>query len=135
MMNSVARVTMNDGSPVRTTMIPLITPETRGQDHRDEDRQPDRQVADTSVTQDPDDDPGEADHRSDREVELAGDHQQRDGRADDPDLGRDVEVVERAGDRQERSAAARATDRIAKTIQTKTTMTSAPAAGGRAGAG
>jgi hypothetical protein len=26
MMNRVARVTMNDGNPVRTTMIPLITP-------------------------------------------------------------------------------------------------------------
>ena len=26
MMNSVASVTMNDGKPVRTTMIPLITP-------------------------------------------------------------------------------------------------------------
>jgi hypothetical protein len=26
MMNSVASVTMNDGSPVRTTMRPLITP-------------------------------------------------------------------------------------------------------------
>src|SRR6266404_5774329 len=26
MMNSVARVTMNDGSPVRTTMKPLIAP-------------------------------------------------------------------------------------------------------------
>ena len=35
-----------------------------------------------------DDDAGEADHRADREVELAGDDEQRRGGGDDPELGR-----------------------------------------------
>ena len=108
MMNSVARVTMNDGSPVRTTMMPLSTPRQRRRGHRHEDRQPDRQAPDRHA--DADDDAGEADQRADREVELAGDHQQGDRGADDPDLGRDVEVVERPGRGDEREVALREAD-------------------------
>ena len=103
MMNSVARVTMNDGSPVRTTMKPLMTPRIVVSDDRDEDPGPDRHAVGRHA--DADDDPGEADQRADRQVEFAGDHQQRDRRPDDPDLGRDVEVVERAVDAVEDAAA------------------------------
>ena len=78
MMNSVASVTMNDGSPVRTTMRPLITP---------------RKVVATIammidsqtgrpqiVTPMPMTIPAKPTMRADRQVELAGDHQQSDGR-------------------------------------------------------
>ena len=42
---------------------------------------------------------GEGDHRAERKVELAGDHQQRDGDGEDAELGRDLEEVDDAARR------------------------------------
>src|SRR3990172_7767701 len=72
--------------------------------HGDDDREPDRQPE--LDDKDADHDPGEADERSNRQVELAGDHQQRDRRPYDPDLGRDVEVAQRPLQAKEDEASA-----------------------------
>ena len=80
MMNIVASVTMNDGSPVRTTMRPLMHAEDRSSatiEMRIASQIGRPQIVDA----DADHDPGEADQRADREVELAGDHQQGDRRS------------------------------------------------------
>ena len=66
-------------------------------------RQPDRPAPDDR--RDGDEDAGEADHRADREVELAGDHQQRHGRREDAELGRDFEEIDDALGAEEAAAA------------------------------
>ena len=53
------------------------------------------------VVRERDDHAGEADHRPDREVELAGDEEKRHRRADDADLGGDVEIARDAAGGQE----------------------------------
>jgi hypothetical protein len=77
---------MNDGRPVRITIVPLRWPAEL--DCRDRD-----------------DHPGGADHRADRQVELAADHQHAGGHGDDPELRRDLEEVDDA-ERGEHAAAA-----------------------------
>ncbi len=54
---------------------------------------------------DGDDDAGEGDHRAERQVELAADHQQRDRDGEDAELGRDFEEVDDAA-RAEQAAVA-----------------------------
>ena len=57
------------------------------------------------MTVEPDHDAGEADHRADRKVELAGDDQQRHGGGDDAELGRERQERHRALQRVERAGA------------------------------
>ena len=108
MMNRVASVTMNEGSLGSHDDDAVEHAEERRRDHRHHDRQPERQAPDRDA--DADDDAGEPDERTDRQVELARDHQQGDGRADDADLRGDVEVVERPGGRDEGEVALREAD-------------------------
>jgi hypothetical protein len=84
-MNRKASVTMNDGSPVRLTMVPLTNPTPAAKRSTTssasqigpavlDDRQQEEHA-------------GGGDHRPDRQVELTADHQQRRAQPDDAELG------------------------------------------------
>ena len=80
-------------------MVPLIAPDQGGEGKAKSGGGPERPAEiDDRVG---DDDAGGADHRADGEVELAGDQQQRDGRADDADHGGDLQVIAGADQGQE----------------------------------
>ena len=84
-----ASVMRNEGSRVRTTSQPLMAPRMSASAN----------VSTTAsagsrwywVIMQGEEDAGDADHRAQRQVELAGDHEQRDGCAQDAHLGRDLE--------------------------------------------
>ena len=90
MMNRVARVTMNDGNPVRTTTRPLMNPITRAKTSAV--TMPHQKLSPSCVGINAAMMLAGADDRADREIELPGDHQQRDGDRQDAELGRDFEV-------------------------------------------
>ena len=128
MMNRVARVTMNDGRPVRTTIRPLSDAEA-GASATIEMRigEPDRQAPDRrrtipmTIPAKPTIEPTD---RSNSPAIIS--------RATDvamiPTWAATPTIVEDARDRQEGAAAA-GRDSTAKTMKTKTTITRAPAAG------
>ena len=100
---SVPSVTMSDGTAVRTTRMPLISPtsnaERQRRGHADDDRR--AEVA----GDDRDRHSAGRDHRADRDVELAGDHQQTDRERDDAEVRGDVEIARGPGGRDEVHAA------------------------------
>ena len=99
MMNRLASVTMNDGSAVRTTTSPLTNPISKRKGEGGDDAPPE---VDPELSRDQrGDDAAGADDGADREVELPGDHQQRHGDGQDPELGRDLEVGRHAPRRDE----------------------------------
>ena len=102
-MKRPASVTMKDGRPVR-----IDDQAVDDADQRPRRRRPARMQSQSGHAPlgggDRDDDAGEADHRADREVELAADHQERRRDGDDAELGRDVEEGDDA-ERREHAAA------------------------------
>ena len=94
-MNSVPSVTMKDGSPVLTTISAVEIADQRPRTAKASRIDgPQRPAPDRRGNGD--DDAGKADHRADRQVELAGDHQQRHGGGEDAELGRHLEEVDDA---------------------------------------
>ena len=85
---------MNDGSPVRTWMTPLIAPSSVAKGERAEDRHDWRQAEDVAeIIHRP---AGQADDRADRKVEVAGDHEHGDADRDDSVLrgqARDIDAI------------------------------------------
>ena len=102
-MNRPASVTMNEGRPVRTTTVPLIQPTPAATDERQDDAQPQGPAPDHG--RDRQDHTGSADHRADREVELAADHQQRRRHRQDAELRRHLEEGDDAQGREHPGAA------------------------------
>ena len=102
-MNRPARVTMNDGRPVRTTTMPLIQPTAaataKARMMHSHKGQPQTHRRDREHHA------GGADHRADREVELAADHQERGRHGDDAELGRHLEEGDDAQGREHAGAA------------------------------
>ena len=94
---------MSDGTAVRTTRMPLMSPtsdaERQRRGHADDDRR--AEVA----GDDRDGHRAGRDHRADGDVELAGDHQQTDRERDDAEVGGDVELARGARRRDEVDAA------------------------------
>ena len=84
-MNSEASVTMKDGSRVRMTSWPLMRAEDAGDDEASPGWRASSGQADDQ-DQAGEDQAGEGDHRADREIELAADHQQRRGDGEDAEL-------------------------------------------------
>ena len=74
-----------------------------GDGEREQDAQPQRPAPLHRGNRD--DHPGGADHRADRQVELAADHQHRGGDRDDAELRRDLEEVDDAGRREQAAVA------------------------------
>ena len=75
---------MKDGRPVRTTMSPLMKPIVSATGEGEEDAERDRHMEDDRRQRDHH--AGEADHRADRKVEFAANHQQRRADGDDHQL-------------------------------------------------
>ena len=84
---SVPIVTASDGRPRPVTRKPLNAPHTAPTHERRAHREPDRPAVREQLRHH---DAREAEHRGDREVDLAGDHDQRDRQRHDRDLA-DVE--------------------------------------------
>ena len=99
---------------VRTTTTPLKKPHSEGETERQDDAAA-RSSPRTRWRVKRGDDAAGADDRADREIELAGDHQQRDGDGEDAELGGHFEDRSPcpAQETKPRSQA-----RMAKTIQT-----------------
>ncbi len=113
-MNSVPSVMMNDGSFVRTTSHPLMKPVVNASTSARivaGQQRPAQAARIHRCHGDHDRHPRETEDRTDRQVELARDHQQGDGHREDPEGGRPVEdrggrrhpdeVVVRGDDREE----------------------------------
>ena len=126
-ISSVASVTMNEGRRVFTTSQPLNAPMARANSERQDHGERGRQAE--LDDEQPDGDARRADHRADREVELAGDHQQRDRDADDADLGRDLEEARRALDGQEALPTSPGDRETAKIRKTRRAPMNAPNSG------
>ena len=92
-MNRKASVTMKDGRPVLMTMMTVDDSRPPGRSRRPagSDAQTGRPYW---VDGNGDDHAGEADHRAERQVELAGDHQQAGADGDDAELGRHLHPVD-----------------------------------------
>ena len=93
-MNRLPSVTMKDGSPV------LHHDQAVEIAHEPRNREGEAATSQTGQPQhdrrDGDDNAGKADHRADRQIEFAGDHQQRHGGGEDAELGRDLEEIDDA---------------------------------------
>ena len=123
-MNRLPSVTMKDGRPV------LHDDQAVERSRRRRTRR--RRSSIASHTGQPqkhrgngDQDAGKADHRADREIELAGDHQQRHRRGEDAELGRDLEEVDDALGAEQAAAAGDE----AKNAKTRTVPAAAPSSG------
>ena len=97
--NSVARVTTKDGTLVRITSSPLMKPTAEAKAERREDPDDDRRIV--VARDDGNGHRAGGDHRADREIEVAGDHQQPHRECDDAELGGDVEPARGPAGRQE----------------------------------
>jgi hypothetical protein len=94
--------TLNDGRPVRTVMIPLISPTHAPPEEHNGDHEPERHVEDGSA--DREKDRRGADNRSDRKVEFPGDHQNANGYRNDAEFSGRVEPARGSVDRDETRA-------------------------------
>ena len=121
-MNRPASVTMNDGRPVRITIEPLRQPIRQATANASRMHS---QSGQPQHRRDRDDHAGGADHRADRQVELAADHQHRHGDRDDAELGRDLEEVDDARRRNRPLSPAT----IAKKRKTRIVPATAPSSG------
>ena len=85
---------MNEGRPVRHLDHAVDRPEQSADGERAQDGQDRRQAEDVAeIIHRP---PGQADNRADRQVEMAGDHEQGDAYGDNPVLrgqARDVDAI------------------------------------------
>ena len=93
-MKRKASVTMNDGKPRLHHQIAVQRAEQHCGCEREENREPDRPVQIQARQRDHH--AREADHRTDRQVELAGDHQQARADREQAQVGRDLRPVHHA---------------------------------------
>ncbi len=103
-MKRPARVTMNDGSPRADHDRTVDVADHAGDRKGEQDAEPERPAQ--LRRRDRHDHPGGADHRADREIKLAADHQHAGGDRNDPELGRHLEEIDDA-ERREHAGAAR----------------------------